>query len=327
VQLTPIADILAAEPLTSTELAQPLSHYLAVLAQTPASDRELQAMDDFHHIRSAMHGLVAREVRSGVVPTPVILSYRAFLVASAKQVPCADVTANWKELVDDFNAIRAEAGVGDAVSALVLADMDRAATGGETAVLQILPDDSRFMNTGRKLTDLFETTHGASDWKADDTTGWESELSELLNQIDEFDPSKEQCADCAYLQKSQWLFGAFIETPDGSYREKVLADLVRSLATSPLQATQRTLWLDRVKWLLNLARTPTKEQTAELDEMQNKNRESAVSGRPVSSAMAEKIRWELKRSGNNTIYVYVEAEELFRFPYFSPYASCTVDCH
>jgi hypothetical protein len=217
--------------------------------------------------------------------------------------------------------------VGDTVGALVLADMDRAATGGETAVLQILPDDSRFGKYSQKLTDLFETTHGGTEWVvAGDTTGWESELSELLNQIDEFDPSKEQCTDCGYWQKLSWLYGTFDMTPDGPYREKVLADLVRNLATSPLQSTQRNLWLNQLKYLLNVTRSATKEQTAKLDEMQSKNRGSAMP-RPVSSAVAEKIRAELKRSGNNTIYVYVQAEELFRFPYFSPYLSCKVDCH
>ena len=43
--------------------------------------------------------------------------------------------------------------------------------------------------------------------------------------------------------------------------------------------------------------------------------------------MSAAIREAMKRSGDNTIYVYVEAEELFRFPYYSPYLSCKVDCH
>jgi hypothetical protein len=328
VQLVPIANLLAGSELSPTDLAQPLAHFVVVLARTPATDRELQTMDDFHHIRRAMHDLVAREVREGIPAVPAVQAYREFLVQSAKQVPCADETANWKELVEDFNTLRTETGIADAVSELALDKLDRPASGGETAVLQVPPDDSRFAAYSQKITDLFETTHGATEWvTAGDTTGWESEVSEFLNQIDEFDPSKVQCPDCGYWQKLSWLLGAFQETPEGPYQEKVLADLVRNLATSPLQSTQRNLWLNQVIGLLNFTRAETKEQTAQFDEMQAKNRASAITGRPVSRAMAEKIRAEMKRSGNNTMYVYVQAEELFRFPYYSPYLSCRVDCH
>jgi hypothetical protein len=117
VQLAPVANLLAGSELSSTELAQPLAHFLVVLAQTPATDRELQTMDDFHHIRQAMHDLVAREVHDGISAMQTVQAYREFLVQSAKQVPCADETANWKELTEDFNALRGEAGAADAVSA------------------------------------------------------------------------------------------------------------------------------------------------------------------------------------------------------------------
>jgi hypothetical protein len=327
VQLAPIASLLTETPLGPTEYSQALSDFLAAFAQTPATDREMMAMDDFHHIRKVMHELVAREMRDGVSPTPTVLAYRSFLSDSAKQTPCADFTADWQELVDDFNVLRTESGVVDAVSALVLADMDRATSSGETAVLQVPPDESRFLNTGRKLTDLYQATHGASDWKGEDTTGWEAELSELLNQIDAFDPSKEQCVDCAYWQKLIWLAGTFQQTPEGPYKEKVLEDLVRNLATSPLQTTKRTVWLGQMKFLLDLTRAPSKEQSSELERMQSENRESALPGLSVSPAFGEKVRAEMRRSGNNTMYVYVEADELFHFPYWSPYLSCKVDCH
>jgi hypothetical protein len=328
VQLAPIGNLLAGSDLSSTELAQPLAHYLAMLAQTPATDRELQTMDDFHHIRRAMHDLVARELRDGIPAMPTVQAYRGFLIASAKEAPCADETSNWKELVEDFNALRVEAGAADAVSELALDKLDRPPSSGESAVLQVPPDDSRFAAYSQKITDLFETTHGATEWvTAGDTTGWESEVSEFLNQVDEFDPSKVQCPDCGYCQKVSWLLGTFQETPEGPYQEKVLADLVRNLATSPLQSTQRNLWLNQMIGLLNCTRVETKEQTVQFDEMQAKNRGSAITGRPVSRAMADKVRAEMRRSGNNTMYVYVEAQELFRFPYFSPYLNCKVDCH
>ena len=262
VQLAPVANLLTATEFSVTELSQPLSHFVAVLAQTPATDREMQTIDDFHHIRRAMHDLVARELRDGISPMPTVQAYRGFLSASAKEVPCADETANWKELTEDFNGLRTEAGVADGVSGLAPEKMDRPASGGESATLRVAPDESRFLKYSVKLYDLYLSQHGDGTQPAGDPTGWESDLSEFLNQVAEFDPSKEQCAECGYWQKLSWLQGAFDMTPDGQWKEKVLAELVRNLATSPLQSTQRNLWLGQMKALLNLTRTPTQEQQA-----------------------------------------------------------------
>jgi hypothetical protein len=175
-----------------------------------------------------------------------------------------------------------------------------------------------------KLYDLYLREHADGTQPTQDPAGWESDLSEFLNQVAESDPSKEQCPECGYWQKLSWLQGTFDMTPDGQWKEKVLAELVRDLATSPLQNTQRNLWLNQMKALLNLTRTPTREQQVQLDEFDSKHRDSPSPYRP--GTMSAAIRDAMKRSGDNTMYVYVQAEELFRFPYFSPYLNCKVDC-
>jgi hypothetical protein len=112
-----------------------------------------------------------------------------------------------------------------------------------------------------------------------------------------------------------WLMGFFDFCPDDAYKRQSLSELVNVLRISPLQVEAPTTWLFEMKLLLNLSRKASGEQLKEIQKITAEGQMLNM----LPSVLGNEIRAEMKRSGDYTMYVYVEADEILGNKFFSPY--------
>ena len=315
VQIAAIAALLAASSLNAEEFQRQSYNFAQTLGQLRATDREMAALNQERVLSASIRRMAAQEMRSGIWVGQLVQNYRLFLVRSAAAVPCADITSDWHQIVEDFNRLRSEALAADIVAPLDERLLNRLPTAGERAQMQEIPDEPKFDELLIKPERL-RMDQGASMSVGDlGTEGWEVDVTELLNLLDDLDPSTAKCPDCVYYEKARYYLFLFDALPSGHYKEQCLSRVIATLATSPLQSSARVAWMFDLKLLLNTTRTLTKEQAQQVEIITRAGR----NGTMLPSTMGPVIRSEMLQSGNNVIYSYVVAEAYFPSPFSAPY--------
>lgn len=315
VQLAPMAKLLAQMEFDVGRFGGLLAAYMNVLQRLQATDREMAAIENEHTLSNAMHLLVTRTLKETSSAAPLLSAYRTFLLRSAAEAPCADVTANWNSVVQAFDQLRRDYDPDGSVGTIDLSGLVRPSGKGDHAEVEYLPDSSAFGGLLSKVYALKqrETSSDGSN-KQPDTQGWETDLAAFLKQIDAYDPSKAGCEDCAYYDKAKLLLLFFDLAPTGNYKDKILDRLVSVLAHDPMQFHAPLDWAFQVKLLLNMSRKTSKEQEKQIERLQNKGQVLTM----LPSAAGPKILSSMKQSNNFVLYFYAVADELLRNQFVSP---------
>jgi hypothetical protein len=315
VQLAPMAKLLAEMEFAVGRFGDLLAAYMDVLQRLQATDREMAAIENERTLSSAMQLLVTRALKEESSAAPLLSAYRTFLLRSAAEAPCADVTANWNNVVQAFDQLRREYDPDGSVGTINLSGLVRPSGRGDHAEVEYLPDSSAFGGLLSKVYALKqrETASDGSN-KQPDTQGWETDLAAFLKQIDAYDPSKAACEDCAYYDKVKLLLLFFDLAPTGNYKDKILDRLVNVLAHDPMQVNAPLEWAFQVKLLLNMSRKTSKEQAKQIERLQSKGQVLTM----LPSTAGPKILASLKQSNNFVLYFYAVADELLKNPFVSP---------
>ena len=316
-QLAPIAEFLSRAPLSTEQFDQLSNAYAAAFAGLRATDREMAWVYAEDRLPNAILELATRRKR-GALPIDVLfLSYRDFLVRSAEETRCGDQSANWEVIVAAFNHGRESLSLAERVPALTANDVQRKGAQGDRAQMRMIPDVKEFDLLFGKIYALREKSgaRATPEQQAVDTEAWESDAAQLLRSLDEYDPSKKGCVECAEIAKVRMLLGFFDFCPDDALKGKILSRLVKSLATTPLQTQEPVEWLFHMKLLLNISRKARAEQIKKIQKLTDEGRNLNL----LPSNLAGRIRDEMKRAGDYTMYVYVDADEIFGNGYYSPY--------
>jgi hypothetical protein len=315
VQLAPMAKLLAEIEFDVGRFGDSLAAYMNVLQRLRATDREMAAIENEHTLGNAMRLLVTRALNETSSAGPLLSAYRTFLLRSAAEAPCADVTANWNNVVQAFDQLRRDYDPDGAVETIDLSGLVRPSRQDDHAEVKYLPDSSAI---GGLLSTVYalkqrEIDLGGSN-KQPDTEGWQEDLAEFLKQIDAYDPSKAKCEDCAYYDKAKLLLLFFDLAPTGTYKDQILDRLVSVLAHDPMQVNAPLEWAFQVKLLLNMSRKTSKEQAKQIERLQSKGQVLTM----LPSAAGPKILASMKQSNNYVLYFYAVADELLQNQFVSP---------
>jgi hypothetical protein len=326
-QLIPMAEFVAHATATETfgtsaaarreRFERLSSRYSSVLETLWATDRELVWLEREGKLTQAILDLASRRKVQGLSADVLLGSYRDFLVRSSQEIPCGDITADWKAIMAAFNQAREVLNLSERVPALTADDLGHESSQGEQAQMTPMPDTGEFYRLFGKTYALRAKASGNAPAAemAVDTNQWESESAELLNKLDGYDPAKADCAECAYIAKSEVMMGMFDFCPDEAYKRKILSRMVHSLATSPLQTEEPLEWLFQLKLLLNLGRKADGEQARDLQELADAGQVLTM----MPSSLGKEIGEEMKQSGDYTMNLFVQADELLGAKYYLPY--------
>jgi len=316
-QMAPVADFLARTSLTTEQFERLSEAYAGALTRLRGTDREMAWLYAEDRLPNAILELARKRKEKNLAVDVLFLSYRDFLARSAREVRCGDQSADWGAIVAAFNHWRELLHAAERVPALTADDVQRKGSQGERAEMRMIPDVKEFDALFGKIYALQEKAgpRATPEQLAVDTEAWESDAAQLLNNLDEYDPSKKECMECADIAKMRMLLVFFDFCPDDALKGKILSRLVRTVATSPLQVEDPMEWLFQMKLLLNISRKASGEQLNEIQRLTDEGRVPTL----LPSKMGNEIREEMKRSGDYTMYVYVDADEVLGSKYYSPY--------
>jgi hypothetical protein len=318
-QLVAMADLLLRVSASSAkEQFERLStRYVSVLQTMRATDRELAWLEADGKLTKAVVALAARRKELKLSADMLMISYREFLMRSSEEVPCGDLTTNWKAILATFNEAREDLKLGERIPGLKSEELQRKNSRGERAQVQMMPYLKEFNRVFEKIYALRakDSSQESPEEKAVDTEGWESDFAEALRELDGYDPSRSDCTECAHIEKTELLMGMLDLCPDDVYKRKVLKRLVSLLGSSPLQTEAPMEWLFQVKLLLDLGRAPSAEQLREIQSIHDTGRVLTM----LPNSLGKEIGEEMKRSGDFTMYLYVHADEILGGKYYSPY--------
>jgi hypothetical protein len=307
-QLVAMADLLLRVSASSAkdQFDRLSTRYVSVLQTIRATDRELAWLEADGKLTKAVVALAARRKELKLSADMLMISYRDFLVRSSEEVPCGDLTSDWKTILASFNGAREE-----------LKELQRKNSQGERAQVQAMPNLKEFYRVFEKIYALRakDSPQESPEEKAVDTEGWESDFAEALKKLDGYDPSRSDCMECAYIEKTELLMGMLDFCPDDGYKRKVLKRLVSLLGSSPLQTDAPMQWLFQVKLLLDLGRKPSIDQLREIQSIHDEGRVLTM----LPSSLGKEIGEEMKHTGDFTMYLYVHADDLLGGKYYSPY--------
>ena len=313
VQLAPMAELLARTEFEVGRFGNLVAGYINVLQRLQATDREMAAIESEQTLSKAIRLLATRTQNETSSAAPLLSAYRTFLIRSAAEVPCADVTANWNHVVQAFDQLRRDYDPGGTAGTIDLSALERPAGKGDHAEVEYLPDSRAFDGLFNKIYALKQRAADGLN-KQPDTQGWETDLAAFLKQIDAYDPSKADCKDCAYFDKVKLLLFFFDFAPEGHYKDKILDRLVSVLANDPMQVDAPLEWAFQVKLLLNMSRKTSKEQATQIERLQNEGQVLPM----LPSAAGSKILASMKQSNNYVLYLYAVADELLQNQFVSP---------
>jgi len=320
-QLAPVAQLLLNATLTKNDLERLMVSYSSAVRQLKTTDRELAAIEDNpdgeeHTLRGALRRLVDRNLAVGIWSGTLLDSYRAFLLSNGTQIACAEAASNWKRIMEDFNSLAHQINGGQNVPTLDLHDLGRSEGIAEHARFHQLPQTGDFDQIFGTIVEVRtkEQSNTPAEREARVKT-LESVYADFLNKADAFDPSKAPCEECAYFKKAKLLLIFFDQAPSPHYQLQVLDRLTSVLSTSPLQSDWRVLWLFQVKLLLNFSRTPSKEQSRQIEALK-------ASGGLIPmlpSSLGPQILASMKQSSDFVMFMYASTDEVFKTKFFAPY--------
>jgi hypothetical protein len=316
VQGGPLADLVSRVQVPKDERQRLFSLYASSLERLRATDRELAAIENDGTFSVAVRQLAEQMKSGGLSTDPLLDSYQRLLARSSAEIPCGDVTTNWPDIVKRYNSLRNDFRSTDTPKVWDIRELKLPATRNERANLHFQPELADLYQSMTKVYKLRQLNGSPQPREASfDTLAWESDINEFLVRVDAYDPSKAECAECEYFAKAKALLLFFDLTPAGSYKDQVLDRFVQVLATSPVQARWPVLWLFQVKLLLNLSRTPNKDQAQQIETLEKGGKALTM----LPSGIGPRIRSAMKNSNNYSMYLYAELEDQLPNAFFSPY--------
>jgi len=320
-QLAPVAELLLNTTLTKNDLERLMVSYSSALRQLKTTDRELAAIEDNpdgeeYTLRDALRRLADRNLAVGIWSGTLLDSYRSFLLSNAAQTPCAEAGNNWSRIVGDFNSLARHIYGGQNVPTLDLHDLARNEVSTEHAHFHQLPETA-------DIDQLFGTiiqirTKEQTNTPAEHESGvktLEGVYADFLNKVDAFDPAKAACEECAYFKKAKLLLIFFDQAPSRFYQSQILDRLTSVLSTSPLQSNWRVLWLFQVQLLPNFSRTPSEEQSRQIEALKAGGGLIPM----LPSSLGPQILASMKQSSDFVMFMYASTDELFKPKFFAPY--------
>lgn len=319
VQLAPVADLIAKlaasnpKTLPDVNLDQLRTLFSNVLSRLQGSDRELSAIDE---------GLT-KSVESLLVPGDssrnrnLLASFGKFWTVNESEPRCSDAPNERERAIEAFNALLAKY-VPDRSIAPVEVKKTTRSNIEEGPDVQIIPSfaDVIPLSLLRTLA-AFQTVRLVSpgDQTAVLLDETEEDENQALQLADSIDTVNAKCQECAFQEKAEATLFLFDIAPSDLTRDRALEALVRLLASDRIQETSRIEWLWHLKFLLNLARTPSKDQF-DVIEKWKVGKEQYFQFLPKPGV--ERITDVIVRDGSPVMRQYVNAERILRNKYIPP---------
>lgn len=316
VQVGPIADLLTKATVNGGQMEQLVNMYIVFLSRIRATDREMAGIENSGATTESIRRLAARLTQSRISTAPLIEQYRGFLMRSAADTPCGDVTSDWTAIVRRFNLLLKRLDLANGQSGLTVGELRVPATRGQRAQLRVLPSLGRLDELQLKIYRLHKLELRPDGMAAPpDRLAWDALMSEFFSRIDSYDLSEAACQNCAYFEKTKILLTVLDMAGGNDHKEKVAQRVVDLLTTSPLQFDEPVLWVFQLKLLLNFTRSTTDDQGRHIQSLIKQGSAPTMLPSPIASVIREKV----KKADNAAMLAYVQAEEVLKPKFFAPY--------
>jgi hypothetical protein len=328
VQLGPAAFLLAEAPLDKGSLETLAYMYSDRLRKITATDRELSYIEaklsstnpktavylkGVRNSQSVSNGVMRLAIRLGAkspAATALFAAYRDFLMRSAANGSCGDITTDRFALQEGYNALIAEFAEGG--RKLTQADLTGPSLQVSARVDQIPNGAEISRGLLTKLEAFRDIEKKTGQRNSAVTSGWESDASEFLDRIEAIDTDHATCHACAFYVKVELLTSLFDLTPEGSTRTRILTRLLSFLSDDEFKDQSRIEWLYKFKLLLNLSRVPSKADADRLEQLQRTKTLFFLPGKRDDIIRAIKVH------NDPVMSIYLLADRVFGYAYDMP---------
>jgi len=321
VQLAPMERLLARldamnpKPLALSVSNQLEDTFASVLSRTSGSDRELSEAENI--IESIKMFLGSSDIDT-LRARLLLSSLSDFLKANFKEPRCADRLQNRERAVESFNSLVAKYFSDQSVQPLDprIVETSQRGDGPHTELIpeftDVIPVDLL-----RSLDAYQRVSIVAPQQQGEETrTSVEDDMNHALRLADTIETPPNGCRACTFEEKRQAIFLLYDRAPSEGTRARALDALVKLLASDEIQEQSKIEWLWQVHFLLNLARTPSKEQVALIEHFTaGKESFSPFLPKPGDGDL---ILGTIVRSGNPILMQYVNAERILKNNYILP---------